>query len=338
MRWRDLAYNAGATLLITVVAGILVWLLTREAPLAEKLRYSIQEIASIALGNSRIGMVAIKISNVGNKVAHEVKAVIVLPSEVEIREKQISMSSGLAGSFDEGAGNSRTLNLSIKNLAPGELLTVSMLVAGNASFRPVVDVKSADTVGSEGSLEPQPTSSLATQVMAIVSGGLLIIIPAAIFLFFRRGFYDAIAGTIASANNTAFILIQQGLYDEAKTLLERRMFAEGAGPYEFANLATATGLGGDIALAEKHFRAAEWWARSKKARAVIAYGRATLSAAGGKDEEAKAELRKAYALAPGDIPRYFKLSVYFAEASARDPEFKTVISSDRSWWNKLSSK
>jgi hypothetical protein len=326
MRWRDALVGAILSLVITVAGGIIVWIFTHEPktnPPSEKLRYTVSEVASFEPGGTKIGIVTIRVFNVGDKAAHDVHGVFVLPVGLEIKEKQIAMSSGPAGSFVEEPGDLRTLNVSLPTLAPGESLTTSLLVSGNASFQAQVGVKSADSVASQGDANPispppaQGTMNLVLTLLFWLLGIVALIL--ALVLFWRA--YE----TFPSRNNTAFVYLQQKLFHEAKDLLLSSERRHGSHPVELANLALAFGLEGDDDAAERRFRAASWWAATGHSKAVISYNKATLLVAKKRYVEAKQELRAAMKLSPRAVSRYFKLSAYFSEAAEADPEFHAIV-------------
>jgi len=332
MRWRDALVGAILSLVITVVGGIIVWIFTHEPKTilpSEKLRYTVSDVASFAPGGTKIDIVTIKVSNVGDKAAHEVRGAFVLPVGLEIKEKQIVMSSGPAGSFVEEPGNLETLNVFLPTLAPGESLTTSMLVSGNAPFQVQVGVKSADSVASEGDsgpISPSPASGGHDGIRDLVLSGLFWLLGMLALMLglvlFKRGLLE----TFPSRNNTAFVYLQQKLFREAKDILLNSERRRGSHPIELANLALAFGLDGDDDGAERRFRAASWWATTSHSKAVISYDKATLLAAKKRYMEAKQELRMAMKLSPRAVSRYFKLSAYFSEAAEADPEFHAIVS------------
>ncbi|WP_316214654.1 MULTISPECIES: hypothetical protein [unclassified Bradyrhizobium] len=331
MNWRDLMVGALISVTVAIVAGIFVWWLTREPraePQFEQLRYSIAEVASFSPGEARLGIVTIKVSNIGNKAAHDVRGIFLLPEGAEIKAKQISMSSGPAGLYSEGTTDSRTLNLSLPTLAPTESLTVSLLVQGTGALKASGGLRSADSVGTEGDTVVLASPPKSWFGLLWSFRPLLVSVVAAIAtaFVFRQSFRSLAPGIFSSVNNTAFLCLQQKMFLQARSMLMRKMKGHGSEPIEMANLALATGLGGDLDEAERLFKIAEWWSTTNHAKAIIAYNRATLFVASNEDAAAKAKLKEAVRLSPRAIAQYFQLSAYFDDASRRDPAFAEIVS------------
>jgi hypothetical protein len=329
MKWRDVIIGALVSITASVIAGVLVWVFTREAKIAEveQLHYRVDEVASFSPGPGKIGIVTIKVSNVGNKAARDVRSVFVLPEGVEIREKQIAMSSGPAGVFVESSESPRKLNLTMPTLAPTETVTTSLLVQGLGKFTPEVGLRSDDTVGTEGDTQlvsasaPKRTARI-TEAISVAIG----VMPLVFFVFGWIQLRGSVPTLFPSVNNTAFLYLQQKKVEDAKIMLSDKARTKGADVFETANLALAFGLSGSLEEAERLFKIAEWWASSRHHKAVTAYDRAVLYVASGDYENGKKKLREAVSLSPRAISGYFKLNEYFAEASTRDPEFKTIMS------------
>ncbi len=325
MRWRDILVGAVVTLTVSILSGIVVWLFTRDSPPAERLRYSVEELASFRPGEVRIGIVTIKASNTGTKAARDVRFVVVFPAGIEIREKQITSSSGPTSAYSEVPSDTKTLDLQIRTLAPDETITASFLLAGSGSFTPQVGLKSSETVGTVGETKREAASTNRFEIWKV--GTALLFQGLALFiLFLLRGKLKGTIGAYTSSpNNTAFLLLQQGLASQASAMLSAKVKAKGGDAFELANLALALALEGNDQISQKMFQAAEWLAGTKHSKAVLFYNRATLLASLTKYDESKAALREALLLSPKEIKKYFSFSAYFADASKADSEFCTIV-------------
>jgi hypothetical protein len=72
MRWKELLIGVAITLIVTVVAGILVWLITREPPpTSEDLHFKTDYVA-LSAAPSALGVGSVKVANLGSKVARNV--------------------------------------------------------------------------------------------------------------------------------------------------------------------------------------------------------------------------------------------------------------------------
>jgi hypothetical protein len=267
MKWRDVLIGALISIGVSVIGGLLLWFFTREPKIveAEQLRYRVDEVASFSPGPAKIGIVTIRVANVGNKAARDVRSVFVLPEGVDIKAKQIAMSSGPAGVFVEGPESPRTLNLTMPTLAPTETVTASLLVQGVGNFTPEVGLRSDDTVGTQGDTQAAPAPAPAGRVWQAISAAITFM-PAIFVLFAYLRLRGSLTTLFPSVNNTAFLYLQQKMFERAKIMLLKKASNRGADAYETANLALAVGLSGDLEEAERLFKIAEWWASNSRAK------------------------------------------------------------------------
>jgi hypothetical protein len=94
MKYRELLVSAAITLFVTIVAGILVWYLTRESkiePLTEKLEYIIEDVATFSTQQTKIGFITIKLENTGRRPALDVEFVTGFEPGTVIRERQLAI-------------------------------------------------------------------------------------------------------------------------------------------------------------------------------------------------------------------------------------------------------
>jgi tetratricopeptide (TPR) repeat protein len=140
-------------------------------------------------------------------------------------------------------------------------------------------------------------------------------------------------------NNTAFVLIQEGLIKEAHALLSKAIAIGRGDSHSFANYGLVRGLEGDTEGARKHFDIAKWWARTPHERAVIAYNEAILLI---HEEGPKAEiinlLRKAFALSRSAIAEYCDLNVMIKDAAQRIPDIWSLIEREKNRQKRWRSK
>ena len=328
--------GAVISLAVSILAGCVVWLLTHEPKSTtpeEKLRYSMEEVASFSPTATKIGIVTIKIFNQGDKAARDVRGVFVLPVKAEIKAKQITMSSGPAGIFIENPSDTRTINLTLPTLAPNETLTASLLVEGSGPFLADVGLRSTESVGisvdpraisvSPHDLDRSPTRALAVMVLLWALG------PFVILFFWRKKIFEFAPVVFPSINDTSFVYLQQKMVVEAKQMLLQKINSKGSDVFETANLALALGLSDQLEESNRLFQIAEWWALTNHSKAVISYDQATLYAAKGDFLNAKQKLREAMALSSRHIAKYYKLSAWFAEATKIDPEFDLIAQNSK---------
>lgn len=337
MRWRELIIGGLVTLVVTIVAGVIVWYLTREPSLAtEDLKYSTDYVA-LSSTNPPLGVGNIKVGNIGGRVARNVRVVIEFPPGISIQEQRIQLSSGDAATFQRNSSADNTTDISVPTLAPGEVLTVTALINGKTKFEPTVSVKSDESVGQVGA----PDISKALDTKTLGRGEIFLILGGAMFAqllagfaayFARRKFPDQRISRFFSSepdavNNTAFMYLQKKQIDEAERMLSERIRSRGGDFYYIANHGLALGLQGHTAAAEARLTAADWLAEraGDREKALLKYNRATLLFAQGDIENGKKLLAAALELHPHSIRDYCEMSAYITEATLVDPKVLDIF-------------
>ena len=242
---------AGAiiSLVVAVFSGIIVYLVTREKkPLLpfERLVYTLERPFSFETEATRNAFQVLRVANLGELNSESVSVALELPKGFKIVDKKVSLSSGPAGAFTTSLTGERVLQINMPSLAPGEILTVSLMVDGIPDEKTVVGVKSAKTVGKEGLLIKEvPDKNIEKQSVA-----LLIILSAISFqvvlVFVAKPqiarFVKQRYGRTRSVNNTAFLYLHTGLLKEAQDLLRQAIKTDGADCLMLANYALAIGF------------------------------------------------------------------------------------------------
>jgi hypothetical protein len=332
MRWREVLAGAAVTLIVTIFAGVIVWLITREPrsqPANEKLQYSLEDPAAFTAGQTRIALLTFRLANVGTKSATDVHVVALFKLGVEIREKQISLSSGLAGNFTATVDVNR-LEIVLPTLAPAETLTVSLLVSGATDIKPEIGVRSRDSVGVPGETqkapEPRNRNFELIAFLLVLAGSLMVAMGLWVLLFTRiRRTSNRLRDPAFHLNDTAFVYIQIGLVSEAKKILSDLIDRYGGESVIISNYALTLGLTGDEENAEKLFHAAEWWSRDDLDKAIINYDKAIWLISQKKLGAAKEHLAIAFRFSKKEILRYCGLNLSIKEAAEEDPSIKSLI-------------
>lgn len=328
MKFRDVAIGALVTLIVSIIGGVIVWALTKADPIAEKLQYNIENAATFTADRTKISFITVKLSNTGTKAARDVKLAINFSSDVEIREKQISVSSGPAANYSASGVENKTVEVTLPSLAINESLTVSLLIAGSGEVRPNVSARSADTLAT-AQTQPEPNVSPSLKLIFIVYGtGMFAMLSAlgGLRFFFRkkRQIFESTYGL----NNAAFVLMQLGFIEDAERLLQKSIDTGRANSIILANFAAAKGLSGDDDSAQKLFSAAEWWNPDRDALSVIHYNKAVIAAKNNDIATATDQLTKALLLRKKETKGYCRINVFIKSAAAASPSFKTFIESN----------
>jgi tetratricopeptide (TPR) repeat protein len=320
MKWRDIIINAVVTLALTVASGVVVWLVTRPEAIAEKLEYNVENVATFTADRTKINFITVKLSNSGTKAAHEVKLVITFNANIEIRERQISISSGNAANYSVKPIDNKAIEVTLPSLATNEAITVSLLAAGSNDAHPDVSARSADTIAMA---QTHSATSL-TPLKSVFSIYLLCLIGALVahsaLLSVVRRFKEKYG-----QNNAAFIFLNLGFLDQAEKLLQRSIENGVAESIVLANYAAVKGLSGDNDSAMKLFAAAEWWSPGKHALAVIHFNKAVLAAHRNEHTTAEKHIREALSLNKRSIRKYCAFSIYIKQAAASNESFRNAV-------------
>lgn len=180
MNWRDTLVGAGITLVVTILAGVVVWFLTAEpktSPSAERLLYSATTSGTFGSDKDSLTFLNLRVSNVGNKPAVNIHVFAKFPSEARIQNKRISISSQPDAAIADHS-DSTTLNLDISRLLPNEDATISLLVKGPASQTPTIAIHSDESVAqiAPTSLAAPASSSSSPPIWILIGviGGALV--------------------------------------------------------------------------------------------------------------------------------------------------------------------
>jgi hypothetical protein len=259
--------------------------------------------------------------NLGDKTAHEVVLSIEFPKGTDIKDFTIANTSGAAARKNQQELSSKENEkiISIKSLMPNELVTVSVLTNDYAKKLLKISARHTDGLAREGSLARRPTIELTKKglkdeiplLLALVLGLFLPIIV----LYRLR----SISGGSRSINNSAFMMLHQGLINDASRMLEKELNSRGGTSFELANLGLCKALSGDLDSANKLFSAAELYCSSKHIKALVAFNRSIVSFEAGDMKNAKQQFEIAIDLAKNKIKRYVKYSVY-GQSIVRDIE------------------
>jgi hypothetical protein len=330
VKWRDIVVGALVTLFVTVVAGIIVWYVTRQPqPSTERLVYNLTTSATFGSDAGSITFLSAKVRNTGGKAARNVRIAGSLPSGYVLQDRRVTLSSGPAASFTDSSSNTK-LELTIPSFAPSEEADLSLLVKGPNTPNMSLGVQSDDSLGTlvtEEAIQDQsgkagslpPSFGIALVAVALVAQ--IVLTPRV------RSALRGLTPARDALNDTAFVYLQQGLVDEAEQILTKAISDRGGNVLSLANRGLALGLKGDVMLAMKHLDAAEWWAGSNHEMAVIEYDRAVLAVHEGNIGEALGHLTTAFRLSPVNISWYCRLNIYVRAAAAENSELDELIRS-----------
>lgn len=313
MKWKELIIGALVTLLVTIVGGVIVWKFTREPPTPDPapfIAYQIDTPAKFTSESKSVVFNTVRIGNLGDEVAREIVLSVEFPDGTEINDFAIVNSSGAAARNNQSEMSSDDGEKIVKvdSLMPDEVITLSILTnsyegspkvtvrypGGLAEQGPLVKGTAVDRAGDEPEAKKAALSALIL--------GLLL--PIMLYRLKR------ILNESRSINNSAFMILHQGLVEEATKMLENELNSRGATSFELANLGLCKALSSDFDTAEKLYSAAELYSSSKHIKALVAFNRAISSFEANELTMAKEQFEIASSLYKRRIKEYVKYSVY----------------------------
>ena len=119
INWKDVVIGSASTLVVTVVAGVFIYYLTKEPPpkpAAEMVVYEIQRAGEFHSTTTKLALQTIRVGNLGDAPASQVRTVVEYASGISVVEKVASLSSGPAGVVSISAPTPQVLELSVGTL------------------------------------------------------------------------------------------------------------------------------------------------------------------------------------------------------------------------------
>ena len=324
MQWKAIVLGSVATLVVTVVGGLIVFYTTQEPPeeKSEKLTYRIEKQVSFQGENNRVSIGTVRFANVGNVAANSV--VGTLETSAEILEFNVSSEPGTK---IQTALDQNTISLTLDHILPGETISITYLLPRES----LVDftLRSDKSFGSKGSLtriELEPRSFLNTLVGNLLP--LLILITLAmsvsVGIFFKKVSREISRGN--SKNNIGFVLLHSGCFEEAKAALKNAILEGEEGAHALANLASCLALSGDFDSARRYLDAAEFLARTKHEKAVCKFNGSIVSNAAHEFDDGQKLFDEALELSSSEIKSYCRSSKVWDQMVVADPSIRERVS------------
>jgi hypothetical protein len=323
VKWRDLIAGGLIALAVTIIGGIAVYLVTRPPPSSEELIYTTDQPVVFAAENTEISLISARVSNIGGKASENVAISLRFDGGLQILDKRIQMSSGLAGEFEDQSRSNDSINILVPVMVPGETINISAMLNGITQDLPIINVRSMASLGKEFSAIDQ-ISGRDTNILAkFLSIGVALLSLLAMVWFLKSRYHEV----FRDVNNLAFIYIHQGMVKEAKDILAHFMEEKGASTYELLNYGLATGLTGDLELSNKYLTAGEWLATSKRAKGLAEFNRAIIGIANQDFEGARSHLMTAFHLSRRQVANYSDFSVHIQNAVQMDSSVASMVKS-----------
>jgi hypothetical protein len=175
MRWKEILVGAISTLVVTIIGGVIVYVLTVQKPKEhnEKLVFSIESPITFQTEKTTMALATVRVANRGDLAASDVKINTAFAFDV-IKDKKIVFSSGDPTGYTVAQDTARLVSLVVPSLAPNETVQITLLLTVDTSIKPNVTVRSTKTLGQEEPLlartESPASKSFAGTVVAVATG------------------------------------------------------------------------------------------------------------------------------------------------------------------------
>lgn len=315
MNWKGIFVGAIATLVVTILAGLLVYYVTKEpsAPEpSEELVYSVDPPVVFKTEERTIVLLSARVSNVGRLAARDVLVSAEFDDLTAIVDADIGMSSEPAGVYNVRVPKVNLMEISIPVLAPEESVLITYLLDRAPLAEPFFAVKSSSTLGRLDlfpSIEVAPAKSDIERA-SVVLVPILAVAPIPFVYFMLRRLL--LSRRFRNVNNSAFLFIHKGMTNVATEMLTKQIETRGGDSYLFSNLAVCRGLSGDYDNAERLMGMAEIAAISKHSKAVVAFNRSLISLMTEDINSGLSYLGQALELSRKQILNYCSFSVLIA--------------------------
>lgn len=308
MKWRDIIIGAVASLLVTLLGGVGVFYATKESDdkKVEKLIYSLNQNAVFSGGSQDFTFSSIELTNNGGVAAKNVIILISL-KDSEIRDLAINAGEGLKEIAREQASKSVRIVYAI--LLPQERVTINLILTKPESAN--VDIRSDSSLGEELAYPISKNDSNTSKINSIAqkvvpaTGILSALVMTLGFTFLRRrGLLDL----RNEKNNTGFLLLHNGITDEA-TLIFSSAIREGrCDPFTLSNYALCKAVQGEFEQADKLIMAASFRERAGHAKGVILFNKALIKLLQGDKDNSINLLKEALSVSRKEILLYCQKS------------------------------
>ena len=252
--------NAATVLVVTILAGVVVWWLTGPPSSNASANYSLTSTGSFFSPNSGKFFYTLDLENPSTMAANDITLALQAPPSANIEDLSITTSAThpKIGSVNR---DSNRISLSIPSLRPDEIIRVS--ISYRSASQPDVKVVA---VSSNALIHARKSKGLEfvrdkpwLLVILFISYA---VASYYISRFVRQALYrkmNDFGFYLKNANNSAFILIHAGDWPEAKQILESTLRQGKGGAYELSNYAVTLAQSGKIETALAIVKTLKLW-------------------------------------------------------------------------------
>jgi hypothetical protein len=326
MRWKEFLLGAASSLVVTIVAGLILYNLEKPKEKKEVLAYVLDEPTKFDTEKTEIVLDALHVANLGNEAAKDVRITLEFQTEAII-DKKIVFSSGDPEGFKLVGDTRKLLNILVPSLLPGEQIHISLFLAATNTLPPIVAVRSQDTLGIQlvSLVQPVNEKSKIQKGLEFLAPIPIVLLVTIIMLAIVKKYVPRGSGL----NNVGFVLLHQGKIDTAEKLLSNAIQTGTDAPHSISNYALCLAAKKDYQEANDYLDAADFYSIRPHEKAVVKLNRCIMALWRNDNPTAYKYLRDALKLSPREIKSYCSYSKLFFEASKSDSEIKRILSGDK---------
>lgn len=319
MKWKEILIGAMASLIVTVIGGIALYYLTKEKSPDEELYHIIKSSSSFQSDSQNITIIPVEIVNFGGKSSENLYVKIEL-KKAEIKDYAIESQTAIKA--DVITSEKNVLELKVATLLSKERFTVNVLSTDQEV--PSVIVKSSKTLGKsiyESSLlESKKKSNIYLEKSIPVIGVVYLVLVVLLFKRIKR----MVRVFSRSENDLGFLLLHQGVIDDAENILKSAINQGKEYPYTIANMAVCLAKKGEVEKAKKYILAAKKEATTKHGEAVVLFCDALVELEDGNKDIFYMRLEGSMKLSKKSIVEYCLYSSLLSDISAEEKYQKLV--------------
>ena len=323
INWSHIAISALATLIVTVLAGILIFYLTNKPVPAPKLFFEKVPPTSFSTDKVKTVIQSFRVWNEGNKEAENIQISITLPKNAIVADQKIEPSGGATINFQVSNVDSNTLLVKIPSLNPTESVSFAFLLDNTTEQTLEIDVRAKGVVGLPSSTIPPSTSNNDKLRDPLFLFATILLVSIQFYLMFfiirRRGIRSLFAAFSSSTssssgefNNLGFRLLHFGQIAEARKYIQLAI-EKYPDVYPLGNLAHIYALEGKLSEAITLCETAKEYASSSSSRAFVEYCLFCIYLVADKKTEAIPHLKDALAIDKKTIIEYYTRNVNIAK-------------------------
>lgn len=315
MDWKKILANIATGLTVSIIAGIVVWLVTRPSQRVEGVAYEATPVTVFGGASGQYAFFTVTVSNRGDTPATNVQ--IEISDENGGRLSELTVRRSASKPLVQVTRLPSGLSAKIPRFLPSEQTSFSALYRASKAINPDVIVKTDSGIAQRIEDTPESIQAQSASLFAILLGF-------AASAFAVRGFFKSYARKprfrffFRDKNNSGFMLFHAGLTKEALAVFEAAIASGESGPIPFSNIAAANAVLGDHERAQKLIDIAEGWADLRHDKAVTLFNKAIVDQARGDASEAANNLTAAMSLSP-EIRLYLDRSDLCRQLFSKDP-------------------